>query len=79
MKVAILILALSLGGCSSMSSSLEELEEEAMVSGDWTEVEKRERMLARKNNGSNLSCPKDRVKVCVDIGMGNECHCAKAE
>ena len=79
MKVAILILAVALGGCSSMSTSLEELEAEAMVSGDWAEVEKRERLLARQNNGSDLSCPKDMVKVCVDNGAGNDCLCAKAK
>jgi len=79
MKVAILISALILGACSSMSSSLEELEAEAMVSGDWSEVEKRERILQRQNQGSNMDCPSGMTLVCIDGGAGSECQCVKAK
>ena len=45
--MALLVLVL-LGGCGTYTS-LEQLEATAMLTGDWSEVEKRERIIARRN------------------------------
>ena len=66
MKYTTTILAvLLLAGCAPIKS-LEELKDEASVSGDWSEVERRERILKRRaergtcQRGSScetISCP----------------------
>ncbi len=45
--IGILILLVILGGCAAVPS-LEELEDQAMLTGDWSQVEKRERLIERR-------------------------------
>lgn len=75
MKSTIIIAVLILSGCGS-SPSLEELEEEAMISGDWSEVEKRERRLRQQNQVEN-DCESGMTLVCYDQGAGEECVCRR--
>lgn len=42
-----LALLLILGGCAS-GPTLEELKQEALITGDWSEVEKKEKMIEQK-------------------------------
>ncbi len=72
---SILILALFfLAGCSSFVP-LEELEAQAVLTGDWTEVERRERIIARRNMRTSLACPPGTTGFC-ETGFGrSECRC----
>lgn len=75
MKSSILIVVFLLAGCGS-TATLEELEEEAMISGDWSKVEKRERRLRQQNQVEN-DCDSGMTLVCYDKGAGEECMCRR--
>ena len=75
--IAVMALIL-LTGCSSFAS-LEQLEAEAMLTGDWSAVETRERIIHRRNLRAGLQCPPGTTGYCeVDFGQGN-CTCVKTE
>ena len=76
MKFAMLIIVLVLAGCASRPS-LEELEQEALVTGDWTAVESREQLLERRRDRVGYSCPDEMTRVCIDDGAGDECYCVQ--
>lgn len=76
MKTILLASVLLMTGCSS-TTSLEDLEAEAMVSGDWSEVEKRERQMRAKKQTSEFDCESGMTLVCVDKGSGEECTCLR--
>ena len=66
-----------LGGCASFAS-LEELEAQAMLTGDWSAVERRERIIARREAQEAVQCPQGAVAVCTD-GIGrSRCSCVRA-
>ena len=67
-------LFLVLAGCTA-APTLEELEFAALESGDWSEVRKRERAIARRQARIAQQCPIGRVRVCVKRAGGNECAC----
>ena len=75
--MAILGLLFILSGCSSIAS-LEELEQEAMLTGDWSAVERRERIIARRKARDGLQCPPGSVALCVSSGVANNCSCVSA-
>ena len=75
MKALIVLTALVAVGCAP-TPSLEELEAEAQVSGDWTEVERYERMLARRE-ARNMSCPTGQLRYCEEYIGGERCTCAR--
>ena len=70
-----LVLAV-LVGCST-SLSLDELEQEALATGDWSAVEKREKVIARSRGDAGPQCPSGSVKSCYEFGMKSECLCLK--
>ena len=72
-----LIVLCFLAGCAA-KPSLEQLEDEAMVSGDWSAVEKREQSSIRLNTVNDRSCPNGRAMVCVKNGMHEECECVNS-
>jgi len=73
----ILILALVLlAGCGTYTP-LEELEANALVSGDWSEVKQRERLLARRKSRSGPQCPSDSVSFCQTFAGGTRCECVE--
>ena len=82
MKASIVFLAtmlvVVLGGCGSYST-LEELEQEAMLTGDWSRVEQRERILARRSMRTGMSCPSGYIKYCENRGAGDRCACIDSE
>ncbi len=55
-----LLLLSFLVGCAPVTT-LEELEAQAYVSGDWSAVDKRERMIARREARMGPTCPGDAV------------------
>ena len=74
MVVAFLFVA----GCSAFVP-LEQLEAEALVTGDWSRVEERERMIARRNLRSSIACPPGTIGYCeADIGA-QRCSCVEKE
>lgn len=76
MRCTILIAVMLLAGCASRPS-LEALEQEALVTGDWTAVENREQKLKRRQESSDVVCPGNQVKVCYEDGVRNDCHCVR--
>ncbi len=64
----------TLSGCSSFQS-MEELERQAMLTGDWSAVEQRERILARREEERGLQCPSGHVSYCEKYVGRSECRC----
>jgi len=69
-----LILILMLGGCAA-APTLEELEDQALLTGDWSQVEKRERTIARRQAGEPLDCAKGYVSYCMTRIATTRCSC----
>jgi hypothetical protein len=74
MKTITLTTLLVLAACGSQTT-LEELEQEALATGNWTEVKKRELALKRSSKNSSKSCPNGFVNVCLESGMNIDCEC----
>lgn len=55
---------------------MEELEQEAMQTGDWSAVEQRERMDRKmgRNNPDN-ACDNDSMLLCSKKGARESCEC----
>ena len=62
---------------TGLPPTLEELESEAMVSGDWSAVKKRERSAGGLDQNNGHSCPGDRTLVCVKQALHEECECVE--
>jgi len=74
MRTIVLLTALIGTGCTS-SPTLEELEDEALRTGNWEAVEKREALLERRNGPKTPGCPAGLTEVCVDKGLNVVCDC----
>jgi len=75
----IMILALTLlAGCAGYIS-LEQLESQALLTGDWSAVEKRERMIARRNMYSNMQCPPGTIGYCETYVSPSRCSCVDSK
>jgi hypothetical protein len=75
----IMILALLFAAGCSAYVPLEQLEAEALVTGDWSKVEERQRMITRRNLRSSIACPPGTIGYCeVEIG-GQHCSCVENE
>ncbi len=72
--VVIAVLALVLTACSGLST-LEKLENEAMLTGDWSKVERHERILAKRAAERGPSCPGSQIPICVSWGNELRCQC----
>lgn len=73
----IVVLGLALAACAPQQS-LEELEMQAMLTGDWGQVEKRERSMRRKAQRlaeENMVCPDGMVSVCEARFGDDRCSC----
>lgn len=79
MKVLVLVLAFSLiAGCSGMTP-MAELEQQALLTGDWSAVEQRERILQRRKARMGSQCPSGRVAVCESFAGKNRCGCVESD
>lgn len=75
MKLAgMVVAAILLSGCAA-TTSLEELEQRAMLTGDWSEVEQREKIIARRKARQGPSCPSGQVAVCQRRLGESRCAC----
>lgn len=63
-----------LTGCAA-SVPMAELEQQAMLTGDWSAVEKRERQMARRAERYGPSCGYGFVSYCIDSGGHDRCTC----
>lgn len=78
MKCMGVLLLSFLIGCAPVTT-LEELEAQAYVSGDWSEVEKRERIIARREARKGPTCPGSAVAVCERRVGGQRCNCVSRD
>lgn len=70
------VFALLITGCAA-APTLEELEAEALRTGDWSAVEERERLIAKRNSRRPQQCSTGLVSVCEkDLGR-YECNCVR--
>ncbi len=63
MKLMLLLGAVFLTGCVSMPT-LEQLEDQALLTGDWSAVEQREKLIARRDSRRGMKCPTYMVAYC---------------
>lgn len=78
MKSIVVAAFFFLAGCSSFVS-LEQLEAEALVSGDWSQVEQRERLIERRKLRSFLACPPGSIGYCEADAGAERCSCVDAD
>ena len=78
MKMLCVLLLCFLAGCAGRMT-LDELENEAIVTGDWSEVEQRERLLERRNKKLGPECPDGSMASCQEIGSSVRCDCVRRE
>ena len=76
MKTLLVLSVVLLAGCT-MSPTLEQLETQAFLSGDWSAVEKRERALLRRKMRTSVQCPAGHVAVCEGVMRMENCGCMK--
>ena len=57
--------------------TLEELENEAIVTGNWSEVEERERLLKQRNKQLGPECPDGLMMSCEEISSSVRCDCIR--
>lgn len=76
MRTMVLAGVLLLSGCAAYVP-LAELERQAMLSGDWSEVERRERALARRTARNGPDCPIGMISYCEGITSGMRCQCVQ--
>ncbi len=72
--LGIFFLVLMLGGCAA-GPTLEELEDQAVLTGDWSQVEKRERTIARRKADEPLDCANGYVSYCETRIAKTRCSC----
>ena len=77
MKTILFLALFVLAGCSSIAT-MEELEAEALATGDWSAVEKRERGIERRNSRAGLSCPSGTTGYCESAFGHEECMCVES-
>ena len=78
MKILSLAAAILMAGCGALPS-LEDLEAEAMLTGDWTAVEHRERSIARRIASAPMDCPDGYVAICEENFADRSCACASGD
>jgi hypothetical protein len=72
--ITVVLTVCLLWGCSSYST-LEELVAEAEQTGDWSEVEERERILVKRAERHGALCSKGEVYMCEK----GRCSCLPSE
>ena len=73
-RLGVFLIALALVGCAPYKT-LDELEDEAMLTGDYSALEARERSLARRAAERGSICGADQVSVCRDRVGRKACGC----
>ena len=74
MKLMLLLGAVFLTGRVSMPT-LEQLEEQAFLTGDWSAVEQREKLIAKRDSRRGMKCPTYMVAYCEQRLGQKRCAC----
>ena len=69
-----LVAILSLCACAEQKT-LQQLEAEAVQSGDWSAVERREKRLAKLQARRDANCKPNQTLVCETLASGTRCYC----
>ena len=72
--IAIFCLGSVLLGCAPVPT-LEQLEDAAMLTGDWSQVERRERIIQRREARQALQCPLGYISYCEPRIGREDCVC----
>ena len=79
MKVLVLVATVFLiAGCGSFTS-MEQLERQALLTGDWSAVERRERIIERRKMQRGPVCPTGQVAVCESMVNSMRCSCVESD
>jgi len=78
MKVLVLLGVLILTGCASVQS-LEQLEKQAFLTGDWSAVEQRHRIIAKREAQRGVQCPAGFIGYCENRMGQKRCGCVKRD
>ncbi|MDH3806013.1 MAG: hypothetical protein OEU90_11160 [Gammaproteobacteria bacterium] len=78
MKSIIVFALILLSGCGSFTS-LEQLESQALLTGDWSAVDKRERIIARRKLQAGPTCPSGMIAYCQTYMSDSRCTCVEAQ
>lgn len=78
MKGIIIFAFVFLAGCGTYTP-LEQLEREAFLSGDWSLVEQRERMVSRRDARRGTQCPDNMTNYCVNNFGKTTCQCVSSK
>ena len=76
MKILSVLALILMAGCT-VGPTMADLETQAMLTGDWSAVDKREQSFARRNprRGRVRTCPAKYLSYC-EIGLGKKrCSC----
>jgi hypothetical protein len=76
MKILSVLALILMAGCT-VSPTMDELEAQAMLTGDWSAVERRENSVARRKFRIGGDCPPNHMNYC-QTGMGDtSCSCIR--
>ncbi len=78
MKYTVVLVALFMVGCAPIAT-MEELEMQAALTGDWTEVQKREAQIARRQARRGIQCPSGQVSFCETFAAKARCACVSRD
>jgi hypothetical protein len=74
MKFVVLLTLVFVTSCS-LRPTLDQLEDEASITGDWEAVERREELIKEDREVSAPGCPAPLSKKCVEEQTGIQCYC----
>ena len=74
MNIAILVTSVTIVGCAPRPA-LEQLEEEALVTGEWAAVERREELIKKRLEATAPGCSVGQRKKCIEEQSGIQCYC----
>ncbi len=74
MRVILILAACVFAGCTAQPS-LELLERQALVTGDWSAVEARERSMQWRNLRVGIQCPDGFINYCETRMTTKRCSC----
>lgn len=78
MKSIVIVSLLLLAACGNRPT-LEQLEDEALVSGDWSKVEARERDDLHDQRQSAVRCPSGQIASCKTHLSPDNCRCVRSD
>jgi hypothetical protein len=76
MKGIIILALVLMAGCGTFTP-LEQLEEAALLTGDWSAVEQRERIMARSQFWAGPQCQGEQIHFCHTSGASTNCECVE--